>query len=130
MQKFILDSSVWIAYFNKADLFYAEAKNIFANISKKEAIIIMPEIIFAETVNILKKHLGKNKTLEVIAKIKKIKFIKLAHGLSKFWFEFFPIYSEINLKSSDAIILAYAKFLHVDYCFTFDKKLQKAYLKN
>jgi predicted nucleic acid-binding protein len=132
MRKILFDSSVWISFFLEKDVHHEKAVKLIFNLTNKnnyETEILIPEIILAEILNTLSKFESVDFANHVYNQFLELQQIRIVFGEKNFWLEYFPqIAGKENLKTADAIILAYANFLMVDEFVSFDKKLSKAFL--
>lgn len=120
--KLLIDSSVFIAFFNDADVFHKESVVFFEKLLKnKNAINVLPILVFLEMANVLRKKIGafnKEKLLEAFNNYEKVdlNFESAA--------DFILLFKKINLRTSDAIIASCAK-MEDSILITWDKKLIK-----
>lgn len=120
--KFLLDSSVFIAFFKEEDLFHKETFKLIEILSEEDdVVIVVPVIIFLETVNILNKITSGFKSRQIFEIFKRYETIDLTLESSKSIIRFFK---DLNLKTSDATIVATSK-ITFSTLITWDKKLQK-----
>jgi len=128
-RRVLVDSSVWVSLFAR-DVNYNDALKIISFVRKSNYIVLLPSLVFVETINTLKRlTLSRNKIEEAEQFIKYFPKINICHTTASFWFnEIIYMVHQTDLKASDLIILAHA--LKYDaYLYTFDKKLLLAYKK-
>lgn len=127
MRPCIVDSSIWISFFNEKDELHEKALVLMEYILNHYSTIIVPGLVFVETINAF--HLEK-----YTSELKKVRefWFHLQQCVldvegSYFTFTILPLIKNPNqLKASDFIIYCFS--IHRDAeLFTFDKKLQAAY---
>ena len=120
--RILVDSSVFISFFNDTDIFHKETTSIVGKFAKDKKIeLILPIIVFLEVAYTLQKQLkyfDENKTIKIFSASKTV---ELNYSLAK---EILPIMKGFNLKTSDAVIAAIAKLTEA-IVITWDQKLQK-----
>lgn len=120
--KLLIDSSVFIAFFNDADVFHKESVIFFEKLLEdKNTIIVLPVLVFLEIANVLRKKIAafnEGKLLEAFNKYEKI---DLLFDYSR---EYLLLFNHFNLKTSDAIIASLAKMENATLV-TWDEKLVK-----
>lgn len=120
--KLLVDSSVFIAFFNDADIFHKESVVFFEKLlENKNVIIVLPILVFLEAANVLSKKAGtfdEEKFLQTFSKYEKV---DLSFDSSR---EYLLLLNHFNLKTSDAIIATCAKLTDATL-ITWDEKLVK-----
>lgn len=120
--KLLIDSSVFIAFFNDADFFHKESVAFFEKLlENKNVSIVLPILVFLEVANTLKKKIGafnEEKLLEAFNKYEKVD-LNFDSAVN-----FLLLFKKVNLKTSDAIIAACAKLTNATLV-TWDEKLVK-----
>ncbi|MDP2691198.1 MAG: PIN domain-containing protein [bacterium] len=123
----IVDSSVWVAFFNENDYFHEEAYSLIKQLLIEENKIIIPEIVFVETLNTFDLEQFHKKRREIENYWVKSEKVTLYNGGDFFYFTYLPMMKNPNqLKASDFTIFAYSKYLRAGLV-TFDDKLKKAF---
>lgn len=116
MKTLLLDSSVYVASLNSKDIFYKQTKkfNLKLQDQSVEVEVITPTLIILEIANVFKKP------FEYLLPIFRANLIvELDLDLVR---EIIPIFKEVNLKTSDAIIVAIAKIYKAEL-ISWDKRL-------
>lgn len=118
----VLDSSVFISYLNKDDVLHKATNQLMQYLlNKQKFIIIIPAIVFLEVANVLarkKRDFIEDYMLSVFQKYQVVDIdLHFARSL-------LPLFKQINLKTSDAIILGTA-ILNKATLITWDEKFQK-----
>ncbi len=119
----ILDSSVWIAFFNRDDSQRNRARKLFPYLNTKEIIIL--DHIYAEIMNVLRQKSGNNQCIRFkkFLSIFGIQIVLTTRDVmsmaNKYFFKF------KKLSFTDCLILSSSKIN--DYnLITFDNALEKA----
>lgn len=130
----LLDSSVWVAYFSEEDFFHKKAQRIIDNLSRKNITIFIPDLVYIEVLNTLKRKmlLSKAKLNAARKFLKNYPLNKLIYRNYYFENEENKLFTHLksNLKSPDLLIFIHYLGLHADEFFTFDNKLKKYYKLN
>lgn len=118
----VLDSSVFISYLNKDDVLHKATNQLIQFLlNKQKFIIIIPVIVFLEVANVLarkKRDFIEDYMLSVFQKYQVVDIdLHFARSL-------LPLFKQITLKTSDAIILGTA-ILNKATLITWDEKFQK-----
>lgn len=120
--KLLIDSSVFIAFFNDADVFHKESVVFFEELLEdKNAINVLPILVFLEMANVLQQKIdafNEEKLLEAFNKYEKV---DLSFDSSR---KYLLLFNKFHLKTSDAIITACAKMENATLV-TWDEKLVK-----
>lgn len=117
----ILDSNVWIAYFDEDDFTHEQASELFKSVDKNE--LVVTEYILLEVSTVLKQKLGGEFARQFIKKIFQEKFIFLSSD--NFYKETILLFQSLKddkLSFVDVSLLYLAKQYQIK---TFDKHLQK-----
>lgn len=127
MDKVIIDSSTWVSYFiglRKNALICQQISKIIYQADK----ILIPEIIYAEVLNVMRRfNLDKSKIEAIKDQFNSANFIKYNHR-DDFWFKKLEFYMDrVKLDTQDLIILASALEEWPCDLKTGDKKLKEAY---
>lgn len=121
--RLLLDSSIFISFFNDEDILHNETTKLIKTLlEEKELVIIIPVLIFLEVANTITKKTGKFNERQLF---KIFGFYETIDLDLEFASSLIPMFKELNLKTSDAIIAATAK-LTASWLITWDQKLQKA----
>lgn len=128
-QPFLVDSSVWVAYFMVEAKDHDRAVETIIELRRCNQEIILPQIVFVETLNVAKRKFLM--TALVLEKIKKYffgtKYIRHCNFAENFLKnKIINVIIKSNLKSSDMQILAHATENN-GILLTFDKKLDEQY---
>lgn len=120
--KLLIDSSVFIAFFNDADVFHKESVVFFEKLlGDKNAIVVLPILVFLEVANVLQKKIGAFNEEKLLEAFNKYEKIDLRFESSR---EYLLLFNHFNLKTSDAIIAACAKLSQATL-ITWDEKFKK-----
>lgn len=130
MNSFVIDSSVYIARYNKNDVFHETTKIFFrkASLKLRHAKFFMPILVLFEVTNYFSRNKdSKIKTNYEIFEKEAIKDLQNSIDIldSEFLFAFRRFVTKINLKTADAIIACSAA-IHNATLVSWDKKLLKA----
>lgn len=118
--RLILDSSVFISFFNDTDVFHRKTEAFLKKIIKKQGlVIILPVLIFLEILHILYKQLSKFDEKTVFTIFSKYEKVDISFTLVP---QILPLLKELDLKTSDAIIVALTKLFDATL-ITWDKKI-------
>ncbi|MCL4418398.1 MAG: type II toxin-antitoxin system VapC family toxin [Actinobacteria bacterium] len=121
MHSLLLDSSVYISYFNERDIFHRDTAEFIHSVASPDTTFIVPITVPLEVGNILYKTVEKFKYEDLILFFKDHDIVNLDLELAS---ELLKLFKNFNLKTSDAIILAIAELADAAL-ITWDKKLQK-----
>lgn len=128
--KYILDSSVWISFFYEKDKHHKWAVFLVEDLLEQGSRIIIPELIFVETIHNLRKIFPHQRIMGFEDYWRENNLIDFYLGGSDFYFDFAAQFSNHSqLKTHDFIIFAYSKFLEAEL-ITFDKQLKMVYEKS
>jgi len=120
--RILVDSSVFISFFNDQDINHRDTIKLFEKFSKDKSIgLILSVLVFLEVTYVLGKQEIKVNEDEMINIFTTAERIDLDYVLTK---TILPIMKSLNLKTSDAVIVAIAKLTQSKF-ITWDKKLQK-----
>ncbi len=127
---YILDSSVWVSFFNDKDVHHKWALFLVEDIMENQSTVIIPEIILIETLYNLQKLVPSQQLQHFKDYWKENDLIAFYFGGLDFYFDYAPeLGKEIKLKTHDFIIYAYSRFFDAEL-ITFDKKLKKIFQKS
>lgn len=124
----LLDSGVWVACFLQEDIFHAEANQLIRRLLSAHAIIVVPEILRAEALNVvLRESLDKNRLKSINERFWAMApGVQFRFGDARFWNEFVPLQlSRLFLKTMDLLVACYALYWDVEAFYSFDEKLNK-----
>lgn len=119
--KLVLDSSVFISYLNKDDIFFDRTIEFIDYLKDKQEIIILPVIVFLEVANVLTRNNRHFKEGYMFSVFNKYEMIEIDLHLARL---LLPMFKKFRLKTSDSIILGTA-ILNEATLITWDKKLEK-----
>lgn len=120
--KILLDSSVFISFLNDADVLHNSTTALFRTLLQdKEVVIITPVLVFLEVAHVLHKQLNDFDKASVLTIFERYEKIDITYPLA---LKIIPFLKKINLKTSDAILIAVAKLTQA-ILVTWDKKLEK-----
>lgn len=120
--KILIDSSVFVAFFNRNDIFHNDTVNfINALIEQKEVTIVLPVLVFLEVTNVLAKKATKFNSEALFYIFDTYEKHDLTLETAK---SLIPIFKQVRLKTSDAILFATAKLADA-IVITWDEKFQK-----
>jgi predicted nucleic acid-binding protein len=120
--KILFDSSVLIAFFNRDDIFHKDTINFINGlIERKEIIVVLPIIVFLEVTNVLSKKATKFNAEALFDIFDTYEKLDLNFETAK---SLIPIFKQVHLKTSDAIILGTAIFNDA-MLITWDEQLKK-----
>lgn len=120
--RLLIDSSVFIAFFNDTDTFHEESIIFFQKLLESKSVVIMlPILVFLEVVNVLYKKMGRFNEERLLQAFSKYEKIDLCFDSSK---ELLSLFKQVHMKASDAIIFATAKLADA-IVITWDEKFQK-----
>jgi len=125
----LLDSGVWAAGFLKKDMFHATADNLISRLLSAQTILVVPEIVRAEVLNVvLHKSLNQSELKSINEQFRTLSpFVQFRYGDPKFWNEFVPLQlSRLFLKTMDFLVASYALYWEVEAFYSFDENLNKA----
>lgn len=129
MKTALLDSSVWISFFTK-DSNSLKAEKIISKVSiNKQRRILMPNIVFIEIINNLRKLGINDYGIQTIMRwINNQKIFTKLYGKKYFWNKKMPRFSKlVRLKTHDLIILGFALEYKNTSFYTFDVKQRNAF---
>jgi len=120
--KIILDSSVLISFLNEDDIFYVTTGKFIKQLLKnKEIIIILPIIILLEVANVLGRKKRDFKEDYIFSIFQRYEILDINLNFAR---SLLPLFRQIHLKTSDAIILGTA-IMNKATLVTWDEKLEK-----
>lgn len=120
--KLLIDSSVFIAFLNDADIFHEASVVFLQRLSEdKNIAVVLPILVFLEVANVLNRKIGAFDEERLLQSFNKYEKIDLHFDSSK---DLLSLFKLVNMKTSDAIIFATAK-LTVATLITWDEKFQK-----
>lgn len=118
----VLDSSVLVSFLNEDDIFYvATSKFIKQLLRNKEIIIIIPIIILLEVANVLGRKKRDFKESYILSIFQRYEILDINLNFAR---NLMPLFRQIYLKTSDAIILGTA-IMNNAILITWDQKLIK-----
>ena len=120
--KLLIDSSVFIAFFNDADVFHKESVIFFEKLLEdKNAINVLPILVFLETANVLRKKIDAFNEIKLLDAFNEYEKVDLSFDSSR---KYLLLFNQLHLRTSDAIIAACAK-MEDAILVTWDEKLAK-----
>lgn len=121
--RILVDSSVFIAFFNQSDIFHAATVSLFEKLSEdKDKTNVMPIIVLFEVINVLHKRIKDFDERKMFQLLSSYETIDLTFDTAQSFLDFFK---EVELKTSDAVVAAVAK-LTDSTLITWDERLKKA----
>lgn len=130
-QRYLVDSSIRVAYFNRKEKDHQKAIVFIGSLQKANQKIVLPEIVFVETLNVLKRrHSSSAQVLEMVQEF----FFgtqQIIHCTFQKTFlknQIIGVIMKVNLKSSDLQILAHA-IENKCKLSTYDLKLEEEFHK-
>jgi len=121
--RILVDSSVFIAFFNQSDIFHATTVALFEKLSEdKDKTNVIPIIVLFEVMNVLQRKVGEFNERKVFQLLTSYETIDLTLDMAQ---SFLAVFKQVDLKTSDAIVAAAAK-LSDSILITWDEKLIKA----
>lgn len=121
--RILVDSSVFIAFFNQSDTFHKKSVELFEKLSEaKDTTNVIPVIVLFEVINVLHKRVGEFDESRIFQLLTSYETIDLTFDIAKSFLAFFK---EVDLKTSDAIVVAVAKFTN-STLITWDERLIRA----
>lgn len=120
--KIVLDSSVLVSFLNKDDIFYVDTSKFIKQLLRnKEIIIIMPIIIFLEVANVLGRKKRDFKEDYIFSIFQRYEILDINLNFAR---NLLPLFRQIYLKTSDAIILGTA-IMNKATLVTWDERFRK-----
>ena len=120
--KLLIDSSVFVAFFNDTDIFHKQSLGFFEKLLKRKSVdIVLPILVFLEIINVLHKKTSKFDEKRLLQAFNDYEKIDLGFDSAK---EIIAIFKKVKLKTSDAIILASA-VLYDTTLITWDERFKK-----
>jgi len=122
----ILDSNVWVAFFDKDDSFHRKAVQIVSNLQER---IVLPEYVLLEVTTVLSRKAGKSSADIFLQKVFANRDVQVLSSSQQFLDEVVQLYlSRTNKKLSfvDYALLYLSGKMNV---VTFDKDLKKELAK-
>lgn len=129
MERVFVDSSAWIALFNKSDKFYKQAVLSYHLLKKAHQSLYTSDYVIDETITtIFKKtnHAWAVWAGEILFKSKIITIIYISSDYLPLTWELFKKYSDKNFSFTDVSCLAVMKNLNIKKAFSFDQEFRKA----
>ncbi|MEK7248985.1 MAG: PIN domain-containing protein [Bacteroidota bacterium] len=125
----LLDSSVWVSYFNDFDTYHARAVAIVEEFIGTQTIIVVPDVVLAEVTNVL---IRLDPTDVLIERFHQHRahfdwLVESVFGNREFWTKTIEeVAHKVQLKTLDLIIVSYAYHFQVDLFRSFDTQQEKA----
>lgn len=120
--RILVDSSVFIAFFNQSDIFHDITVELFEKLSQdKDKTNVLPIIVLFEVINVLHKRVGEFDERKMFQVFNSYETVDLTFDMAQSFLTFFK---EVDLKTSDAIVAAVAK-LTGSTLITWDERLIK-----
>ncbi len=128
MKKAFVDTSFWIALYDKRDKYHLRAKNLTKTIKKEKIFLITTDYIFCETLNFVLYHNGAELAKIIGEKILASEIIEL-EDLSKedkqISWEIFQRHCYLNLSFTDCTSFAFMRNKNINLAFSFDSHFKK-----
>lgn len=122
--KILVDSSVFIAFFNTSDVFHKTTVALFEKLSEdKDTTNVFPILVFLEVVNVLYKRLGEFDEKSILRTFIAYETIDVTFELAQ---SFLSVFKQVTLKTSDAIVVATAKLTDATLITCDEQLLAKA----
>ena len=122
----VVDASVWVAWFQKDDVFYKQAESIIQSLLSTRERVSLPIIAFTEVAGAIKRTTKNNDNAWNAVLFMKELEPEVWHHFG----ELEPIATEIavkyNTRGADAYYLAVAEITQSNL-YTFDKQQQEAF---
>lgn len=128
MEVIFIDTSAWIAIYDKKDKYHIKAKSILEKLKKHKKKLITTDYIFDETLTAANSGVGYNfavKIGEIILNNTVAEIIDLEKEDKKEAWEIFKKYGGMKLSFTDCTSFAFMKDRKIDYAFTFDEDFKK-----
>jgi predicted nucleic acid-binding protein len=120
----ILDSSVWV----KEDIHHGEAVEIVEGLGRADAALIIPDIVFAETTNVLMR-IDPSDRLVLDFQLYLLDydwFVQTVFGTREFWTKTVEHVAHlVRLKTLDLLVVSYTYHFQGDDFKSFDTQQQK-----
>ncbi len=122
----MVDSSVFVSFFNDKDIFNKKTTKLFEHFSQEKSVeLILPIIVFLEITHVLQKILINFDGQQIFKIFSSSKMLDLTYSQAN---DLLPIMASLSLKTNDAAITAIAKVTS-STLITWDNKLQKEAIK-
>ena len=118
----ILDSNIWVAFFDEYDSTHQKAVNIFASMTEK---VLITEYIILEAVTIISQKKNKGVANKFLEKISVSENIKVHSSSQEFLDEVVNFYLEKSNRSLSFVDYSLLFLSQKIQIITFDKKLKK-----
>lgn len=122
--KVFIDTSAWIALYDRGDKYHKNAKKIWAEIISKKKQIYTTFDILDETITLLRFRVGYKSSVgfgESVFESKIINIIEISTELRIKAWEFYNKFSDKKLSFTDCTSFAAMSLLDIAKSFTFDK---------
>lgn len=132
-ENIILDSNVFIAYFNASDSSYAKSVTVIRKTSLHKKI--MTDLVFAEIGTVLLMRTKQTQRIGTImgnilsGKVENVKVLTITKHLLTQTLQVFSQQKYPRLSFEDCSIIALARSLKINKIVTFDKALRKTFAK-
>lgn len=126
MKQFIVDSGALLAMVDRRDRYHQQAAEFVSE--QPDALFYLPELIFAETMTLVKVRLGANAAVELGSRIQEsdmFKVVELDQSVRDGTWEIFSRFSDKGWSYADCAILAVARQMGVSAIFSFDHHISQ-----
>jgi predicted nucleic acid-binding protein len=117
----ILDSNIWVAFFNFEDSQYKSAKDVMSQISTS---LLVPEYVVIETCTVLTQKTNKSSTNKFLDFIFSNSDIEILYSGMDFFQNVLALYRKFNNEQLSFIDIALLYLSNQHEIVTFDKVLQ------
>ena len=124
MQKFTIDSSVFLSSLMVGDTFHKDSKIFFTSLLSADSIVFEPMTVFLEVGNILTKN-GEKDLSKVFDSFSQFQILPIDEGMLQ---EALFIFGKIRLKTADAIIV-WCAYVSESTIITWDRTLLRKAVK-
>jgi predicted nucleic acid-binding protein len=122
--KIFVDTSGWVALFNRKDKYYSEAVKLWKTILKKKEEVYTTNYIIDETITLIRRRAGFQvsiKTGESLLNSKIIKKIIIKEEIEKLAFEIYKKFSDKEFSFTDCTSFETMERNKIDTAFSLDK---------
>ena len=125
--KYFIDSGIWIAAFNKRDIYHEKAKLIVNAISRGGlSKIFISDYIFDEVVTYIRKKIGSNASNEIAQILLESPYVSIQvieRTTFNASYHIFRLYDQLSFTDATTIVLIKNQKIH--YLLSFDSDLVK-----
>jgi predicted nucleic acid-binding protein len=126
MQPFIVDSSAFLALLDVRDKYHLAARELAQ--ANQQAVYYVPELIFAETMTLVKSRLGSKAALELGTRIQtgnQFRLVPLNNDRRQHIWALFTRYHDKGWSYADCALLLLAQELAITAVFSFDHHISQ-----